>query len=48
LFTITDLLDAETLVQQSLTRKLAAIHDYRTSVTRLALAAGIIDRTYQP
>lgn len=40
LFTITDLLDAEVMVQQSLTRHLKAIHDYKAAVTRLDLAAG--------
>ena len=42
LFTITDLLDAEVMVQQSLTRHLKAIHDYKAAVTRLDLAAGTI------
>jgi len=44
LFTITDLLDAEVMVQQSLTRHLKAIHDYKAAVTRLDLAAGTIGR----
>ncbi|MBU1194518.1 MAG: TolC family protein [Proteobacteria bacterium] len=43
LFTIADLLDAELLVQQSLTRHLKAIHDYQLAVTRLDLAAGTIE-----
>jgi len=43
LFTITDLLDAEVTVQQSLTHHLKAIHDYRAAMARLRLAAGIID-----
>jgi len=48
LFTITDLLDAEIMVQQSLTRHLKAIHDYKAAVTRLDLAAGTIDRYQTP
>ncbi len=43
LFTITDLLDAEVIVQQSLTNHLKAIHDYRAAMTRLELAAGILE-----
>lgn len=43
LFTITDLLDAQLMVQQSLTHKIKAVHDYRLAATRLALAAGTID-----
>jgi len=43
LFTITDLLDAEVMVQQSLTHHLKAIHDYKAAVIRLDLAAGIIN-----
>lgn len=42
LFTITDLLDVEVVVQQSLTNHLKAVHDYRTAITRLELAAGIM------
>ena len=42
LFTITDLLDAEVMVQQSLTHHLKAIHDYKAAVIRLDLAAGTI------
>lgn len=44
LFTITDLLDAEIMVQQSLTHHLKAIHDYKAAVTRLDLAAGTIEQ----
>ncbi len=44
LFTITDLLDAEVMVQQSLTHHLKAIHDYRAAMAHLELAAGIIDK----
>lgn len=43
LFTITDLLDAEVTVQQSLTNHLKAIHDYRAAMTHLELASGIMD-----
>ncbi len=43
LFTITDLLDAETMVQQSMTHELKAVHDYRSAATRLDLAAGTIN-----
>ncbi|QTA80845.1 Outer membrane efflux protein [Desulfonema limicola] len=43
LFTITDLLDAETALQQSRTNHLKAVHDFKTAETRLALAAGRID-----
>ncbi|MFK5952606.1 MAG: TolC family protein, partial [Desulfobacterium sp.] len=42
LFTITDLLDVEVVVQQSLTNHLKAVHDYRAAITRLKLASGII------
>jgi len=42
LFTITDLLDVEVTVQQSLTNHLKAVHDYRAAITRLELAAGIM------
>ena len=42
LFTITDLLDVEVVVQQSLTNHLKAVHDYRAAITRLELAAGIM------
>jgi outer membrane protein TolC len=44
LFTITDLLDADVLVQQSLTHHLKAIHDYRAAMAHLELAAGTIDK----
>ncbi len=44
LFTITDLLDAEVMVQQSLTHHLKAIHDYRAAMAHLELAAGTIDK----
>lgn len=44
LFTITDLLDADVLVQQSLTNHLKAIHDYRSAMALLELAAGTIDK----
>jgi len=44
LFTITDLLDAEAMVQQSLTRQIKAVHDYRAAATHLDLAAGMIDK----
>ncbi len=43
LFTITDLLDAELMVQQSQTNHLKAIHDYRAAMTRLELASGILE-----
>lgn len=43
LFTITDLLDAQVMVQQSLTHEIKAVHDYKLAATRLALAAGKID-----
>ena len=43
LFTITDLLDAEVIVQQSLTNHLKAIHDFRAAMTHLKLAAGVMD-----
>jgi outer membrane protein len=43
LFTITDLLDAQVMVQQSMTHQIKAIHDYKAAATRLDLAAGIID-----
>ena len=43
LFTITDLLDAEVMVQQSLTNHLKAIHDYRAAMTHLELASGIFE-----
>jgi outer membrane protein TolC len=43
LFTITDLLDAQVLVQQSLTHQIKAIHDYKAAATGLALAAGTIE-----
>lgn len=42
LFTITDLLDADVMVQQSLTNQLKAIHGYREAIARLELAAGTI------
>ena len=45
LFTITDLLDVEVVVQQSLTNHLKAVHDYRAAIAHLELAAGIIDIT---
>lgn len=48
LFTISDLLDAEVMVQQSLTRHLKAIHDYKAAVTRLYLAAGTIEQYQKP
>ncbi len=44
LFTITDLLDAEVAVQQSLMNHLKSLHDYTAALTRLALAAGTIDK----
>ena len=48
LFTITDLLDAEVMVQQSRTNHLKAVHDFRAAETRLALASGTIDeKLYQ-
>ena len=47
LFTITDLLDAQVMVQQSLTHHLKAIHDYKTAVTRLDLAAGTIETSQE-
>ncbi|MDM8537434.1 TolC family protein [Desulfobacterales bacterium HSG17] len=43
LFTITDLLDAEVTLQQSMTNHLKAVHDFRAAETMLALAASIID-----
>lgn len=43
LFTITDLLDAEVAVQQSLMNHLKSLHDYQAALTRLALAAGTVD-----
>jgi outer membrane protein len=43
LFTITDLLDAQVMVQQSLTHQIKAVYDYKAAATRLNLAAGIID-----
>lgn len=42
LFTITDLLDAQVLLQQSLTLYRKTVHDYMAAVTRLALAAGTL------
>lgn len=44
LLTITDLLDAEVAVQQSLMNHLKSLHDYTAAVTRLALAAGTVDK----
>ena len=44
LFTITDLLDAQTLVQQSLTHQIKSVHDYKLATTRLDLAAGTIQQ----
>ena len=44
LFTITDLLDAEAMVQQSLTHHLKAVHDYKAAATRLDFAAGTISQ----
>jgi outer membrane protein TolC len=43
LFTITDLLDADVIVQQSLTNRLRAVHDFRAAATRLELAAGTLE-----
>ena len=40
LFTITDLLAAQVMVQQSRTNELKAIHDFRAAETGLTLAAG--------
>ena len=48
LFTITDLLDADVMVQQSMTNYLKAVHGYRAAATYLALATGTIDKTKQP
>ncbi|MFH2092023.1 MAG: TolC family protein [Pseudomonadota bacterium] len=48
LFTITDLLDAEAMVQKSLTNQLKAVHDYKAAKTRLELAAGTIERAWKP
>ncbi len=42
LFTITDLLNADVMVQQSQTNHLKAIHDYRAAGIHLELAAGTI------
>ncbi len=47
LFTITDLLDAETALQQARTNHLRAVHDYRVASVQLALAAGILDENFQ-
>ncbi len=44
LFTITDLLDAEVAVQQSLMNHLKSLHDYKAASTRLSLAAGSIEK----
>ena len=43
LFTITDLLDSETAVQHSRINRLAAVHDYRTALALLKLAAGTVE-----
>lgn len=48
LFTITDLLDAESMVQQSLTNQLRAVHDYKAAATFLELAAGTIEGPKNP
>ena len=45
LFTITDLLDSETAVQQSRINRLSAVYDYRTALALLKLAAGSVERT---
>ncbi len=47
LFTITDLLDAETALQQARTNHLRAVHDYRVAAVQLALAAGTLDENFQ-
>ncbi len=44
LFTIVQLLGAETSLQQSKTDYFKAIHDYKVAVTRLALATGTITK----
>ncbi|OGR10736.1 MAG: hypothetical protein A2277_13680 [Desulfobacterales bacterium RIFOXYA12_FULL_46_15] len=44
LFTITDLLDAEVAVQQSMMNHLKSLHDYKAAATRLSLAAGSMDK----
>lgn len=41
LFTITDLLEAELMLQQSLTDHLTAVHDFLAAVVRLTQSAGI-------
>ena len=44
LFTVVQLLGAETSLQQSKTDYFKAIHDYQVAVSRLALAAGTITK----
>ncbi|MBU1344912.1 MAG: TolC family protein [Proteobacteria bacterium] len=44
LFTLTDLLDVEDMVQQTRTNQLKAVHDYKAAAVSLYLAAGTIDR----
>lgn len=44
LFTITDLLDAETALQQSQMNHLKSLHDCKAAATRLDLAAGTMDK----
>lgn len=44
LFTVVQLLGAETALQQSKTNYFRAIHDYRVALIRLAFASGIVDR----
>jgi len=46
LLTIVELLDAETVLQQARVNTLKAIHDYRTAVVQLHLAAGTIDKNF--
>ena len=46
LLTIVDLLDAEVALDQSRKNRFQALHDYKTSLARLALVTGTIDETF--
>ena len=47
LFTIVDLLDAETALQQARTNYLRSIYDHKVAMAQLHLAAGTMDENFQ-
>jgi outer membrane protein TolC len=47
LYTIVNLLDAETAFQQARNNYLGALHDYMVSRVQLALAAGTLDEDFR-